>query len=380
MKFLSDKTSRPPKDFSPDDLRFMQTALRLARRGLGHTSPNPCVGAIVVKGDKIIGQGYHRRAGGPHAEIFALAEAGKQAGGADLYVTLEPCCHFGRTPPCVNAILQAGIKRVFVAAGDPNPKVRGKGLAKLQAAGVEVHPGLREAEARALNEAYNKYITTGFPFVSLKLASSLDGKIAAPNGESRWLTGKAARKFVHRLRATQDAILVGTETILKDDPELTVRSVQGTNPRRIILDAKGRIPLSARVFAPSSPPPIVATTSLAKAAYRKVLTAAGVEVIILPAKAGRVDLTALVKALGEREITSLLVEGGGKIAAGFLEAGLVDKACFIFAPMIIGGEKAPLSVAGTGISKLSEVWKLTQVQYKQLGDDLAVIGYLPAKK
>jgi diaminohydroxyphosphoribosylaminopyrimidine deaminase / 5-amino-6-(5-phosphoribosylamino)uracil reductase len=359
---------------------FMRAALSLARRGLGRTSPNPCVGAVIVKKGEIIGQGYHRRAGGPHAEILALEGAGKAARGANLYVTLEPCCHFGRTPPCVEAILQAGIKRVFVAATDLNPKVRGKGMAKLRAAGIAVHSGLLEAEANALNETYNKYIATGLPFVTLKLASSLDGKIATRTGESRGITGEAARRFVHRLRAGQDAILVGTETVLKDNPELTVRSGRGADPRRIILDTKGRIPLSAKVFAPSVPPPILVTTPLSKAAYRKALSAAGVEVLVLPAGAGRVDLTTLLTALAEREITSLLVEGGGKIAAGFLEAGLVDKVCFIFAPLIIGGENAPLAVAGEGIARLREAWRLSGVRYQRLGSDLAVIGYLPTKK
>ncbi len=375
-------------DFADDaETRFMQEALRMARRGLGHTSPNPMVGAVVVKNGQIVGRGYHRRAGGPHAEVGALSQAGEQAHGADLYVTLEPCCHFGRTPPCAEAIIAAGIKRVFAAWQDPNPQVNGKGLARLREAGIEVHIGLfatanlpsarLEAQAKELNEAHHKFITTGLPLVTLKLACSLDGKIATRAGESRWITGEQARRFVHRLRAGHDAILVGAQTVLQDDPELTVRHCKGKHPRRIVVDSRGRISPAARILCACNPPPIVATTSLAPEEKREALAQTGAEVLVLPEREGKVSLEALLQALGERKITSLLVEGGGKLAAGLLEANLVDKAWFIIAPVIIGGETAPTAVAGRGIEHLAEAWRLQRVQVKRLGEDVAIGGYLP---
>jgi len=360
------------------DLRFMWEALRLARRGLGLTSPNPAVGAVVAKGGKIVGRGYHRQVGGPHAEVVALQQAGELARGADLYVTLEPCCHFGRTPPCVEAIIGAGIKRVFAAWQDPNPRVDGQGIARLRGAGLEVHLGLLEAQAKGLNEAHHKFVTTGLPLVTLKLACSLDGKIATREGESRWITGERARRFVHRLRAWHDAVLVGAATVLADDPELTVRLGRGKQPRRVVADSRGRIPPTARILTSSDPPPIVATTPLCLLEKREKLVETGAEVLVLPEREGKVDLAALLRALGEREITSLLVEGGGKLAAGLLEAGLVDKAWFILAPIIIGGENAPGAVAGKGVAHLSEAWRLKRVRLRRLGEDLAIGGYLPS--
>ena len=355
-------------------LQYMQEALVLARKGLGKTSPNPMVGAVIVKKGEMVGGGWHKRAGGAHAEILALGQAGARARGADLYVTLEPCCHFGRTAPCTEAIIAAGIRRVFAAWQDPNPKVNGRGFAALRKAGIEVTVGLLEAEARALNEVYEKYITTGRPFVTLKLACSLDGKIATGKGESRWITGEAARKFVHRLRAQNDAVLVGAATVLADDPEFTVRLARGRQPRRVILDSRGQIPSTARILSVSSPSPLLITTSLARKADVERLARAGAEVVVLPRREARVSLEDLMEALGDREITSLLVEGGGKLAAGLLEAGLVDKVWFIIAPMIIGGEDAPSAVRGRGIEKLSEAWKLEKPQIKRLGGDFAISG------
>jgi len=356
------------------ELHFMHEALVLARKGLGKTSPNPMVGAVIVKRGRIVGGGWHKRAGGPHAEIVALEQAGVRARGADLYVTLEPCGHFGRTAPCTEAVIKAGIRRVFAAWQDPNPKVNGQGFAALRKAGIEVNAGLMETEARALNEVYEKYITTGRPFVTLKLACSLDGKIATGKGESRWITGEAARKFVHRLRAQNDAVLVGAATVVADDPEFTVRLARGRQPRRVILDSRGQIPSTARVLLSCSPPPLLVTTSLARKADVERLARAGAEVVVLPRREARVSLEDLMEALGEREITSLLVEGGGKLAAGLLEAGLVDKVWFIIAPMIIGGESAPSAVRGRGIEKLSEAWKLKRPILRKLGEDIAIGG------
>ena len=356
------------------DRKFMREALRLARRGAASTSP---VGAVIVKDGKIIGRGYHARAGAPHAEIVALQEAGEAARGADLYLTLEPCCHYGHTPPCTEALIAAGIRRVFAAQQDPNPKVSGAGLARLRAAGIEAQVGLLQEEARELNEAHHKFIVSGLPLVTLKLACSLDGKIATHTGESHWITGEAARRFAHRLRAGHKAIMVGAGTVLADDPQLNVRLAKGCHPRRVVVDSKGRTPPAASVLSPCHPPTIIATTELAPAERREELAAAGAEVLVLPQRRDKVDLEALLRALGERDITSLLVEGGGTLAAGLLEAKLVDKVWFIIAPIIIGGETAPSAVRGRGVARLAEAPRLKRVKVRRLGEDLAVGGYLP---
>lgn len=367
-------------EFSAGDHKFMSEALRLARRGLGTTSPNPMVGAVVVKRGQIIGRGYHRQAGGPHAEVFALQEAGMQARGAELYVTLEPCSHFGKTPPCVDAVIAAGIKRVVAAWQDPNPLVNGRGIARLCDAGVKVQVGLLAESARELNDAYHKFITTRLPLVTLKLGCSLDGKIATRTGDSRWITGEPARRFAHRLRATHDAILVGAGTVLADDPALDVRLARGRNPRRIVVDSQGRTPATARLLTGGDYPPIIATTTRAPQAQLKKLTAAGAEVLVLPDYGGKVDLGALLAALGERKLTSLLVEGGGTLAAGLLEAELVDKAWFIIAPLIIGGETAPSAVRGLGPAQLCDALRLVKPRTRRLGDDIAIGGYLPTSQ
>ncbi len=368
----------PTRSDTVTDTKLMREALRLARRGLGLTSPNPMVGAVIAKDGRIVGKGYHRKAGSPHAEVLALRETGAEAAGADLYVTLEPCSHFGRTPPCTDQVVSAGIRRVFIAWQDPNPRVNGQGMARLKEAGLQVHLGLLEAKARRLNEAYHKFITTGLPLVTLKTACSLDGKIATREGESRWITGEQARRFVHRLRAHHDAVLVGAGTVLADDPELNVRLVRGRNPRRIVVDSRGRTPSTAKILSSCKPPVIIATTSQASAEWRNRLAETGSEILLLPERDRKVDLGALMKALGEKEITSLLVEGGGTLAAGLLEAELVDKVWFIFAPTIIGGAEAPSAVRGRGAAHLSDAWKLRQVRLRRLGDDLAIGGYLPS--
>jgi diaminohydroxyphosphoribosylaminopyrimidine deaminase/5-amino-6-(5-phosphoribosylamino)uracil reductase len=334
---------------------FMRRALALARRGMGRTSPNPCVGAVVVRAGQVIGEGWHRQAGGPHAEIEAL-RAARTPQGATLYVTLEPCCTHGRTPPCTDAILAAGIRRVVVAATDPNPRHRGRGLRLLRRAGVRVEAGLLAAEATALNAGFNTWITTGRPFVVAKAGVSLDGRIATRTGDSQWITSAGARRVGHQLRAQVDAIMVGAGTVLADDPRLTLRhGVRGRQPIRIVVDTRGRCPVSARLFRDGWPTWVV--TGLRSApTWRAKLAAQGVEVILLRTTAGHVNMRALVRELGRRQVTSVLVEGGGGLLGALFDAGLVDRIAFFVAPKIIGGTAARPAVEGRGAATLREVF------------------------
>jgi diaminohydroxyphosphoribosylaminopyrimidine deaminase/5-amino-6-(5-phosphoribosylamino)uracil reductase len=364
------------------DRGYMQMALNLAQRARGFTSPNPMVGALVVKNNKIIGQGYHAKAGTPHAEIHALNEAGENTPGATLYVTLEPCCHQGRTEPCTKAILNSGVERVVVAMVDPNPLVKGKGIRCLKEGGLRVIVGVLEKEARSLNEVFVKYIVTRMPFVLLKAAMSLDGKIATRTGESKWITGSEARKYSHQLRNWYDAILVGVNTILRDDPALTARlpGEENKNPVRIVIDSKARTPLNARVVTSAKETPtLIAVTNAAPADKISGLEKMGVEV--LPVKTnhkGRVDLKALMLELGRREITSVLIEGGGECNSSALKAGIVDKISWFIAPLIIGGQGAPGPVGGEGVASIKEAIPLKQITVKKCGQDIYVEGYLTA--
>jgi len=360
------------------DKEYMKRALELARKGLGKTSPNPAVGAVLVKEGKVIGEGYHERAGGPHAEIRALEAAGSQAQGATLYVTLEPCCHYGRTPPCTQALIEAGVKRVVVAMLDPNPRVQGKGCRILREAGIEVEVGLLEQEARRLNEAYIKFITCGLPWVTLKVACSLDGKIATRTGASRWITGEEAREKVHRLRNIHDAVLTGVGTIIADNPRLTVRlQEEGVrDPVRVILDSTLRIPLDAQVLHLSSPAPtLIATTPRAREEIKRQLEDMGVEVLTVPEEEGRVAWMPLLKELARRGIMSVLIEGGAAINASALNSRIVDKAVFFLAPKILGGEEIP-AVGGRGIDSLEEAWELKDLEIELCGRDIMISGYL----
>ncbi len=365
---------------SATDKYYMQIALNLAQRARGRTSPNPMVGALVVKNNKVIGQGYHAKAGTPHAEIHALNEAGKDAPGATLYVTLEPCCHQGRTEPCTKAILNSGVERVVVAMVDPNPLVKGKGIKCLKEGGLKVTVGVLEKEARCLNEAFIKYITTKMPFVILKTAMSLDGKIATRTGESKWITGPEARNYSHQLRNCYDAILVGVNTILRDNPALTTRLPEGEtkNPVRIVVDSQARTPLEAQVVTNAKETPtLIAVTNAAPADKINQLEKMGVE--ILPVNTnnnGRVDLKALMLELGRREITSVLIEGGGEVHSSALKAGIVDKMGWFIAPLIIGGQGAPGPVGGEGVASLKEAISLGQITVKKCGQDIYVEGYL----
>jgi len=356
------------------DERYMREALHLARRGAGDVSPNPMVGAVVVSGGRIVGRGYHARLGGPHAEVLALEEAGASARGGTLYVTLEPCAHWGRTPPCADAIIGAGIRRVVAAMEDPDHKVSGGGFRRLAEAGVETHVGAAGDAARSLNEAYIKHRTTGLPFVIAKWAMTLDGRIATRSGDSRWISGEASRARVRELRGQVDAILVGIGTVLRDDPRLTVRLPKRRGPARVIVDSTLRVPRDARVLARDGAPVIVATTSRSRPDVRRDLEASGVELVVADGPAGRVDLGALLEALGRRGVVSVLVEGGGTIHGACFDAGLVDKLMVFVCPMVVGGP-GPSPVAGMGVERLAAAWRLDRATVRQMGQDVIVEGY-----
>jgi diaminohydroxyphosphoribosylaminopyrimidine deaminase / 5-amino-6-(5-phosphoribosylamino)uracil reductase len=346
-------------------------ALRLAARG--HTSPNPMVGAVVVKGDVIVGRGYHPKAGEPHAEVFALREAGDKARGSTLYVTLEPCSHFGRTPPCADAVIQSGVSRVVAAMVDPNPKVAGSGLDKLTRAGIEVTVGVLEEQARKLNEAYVKVITTGMPFVTLKMAMTLDGKIATHAGDSKWISGEESRRLVHRMRSHADAVVVGAGTALTDDPLLTARSGKSSRqPARVIVDELARMSPDAQVFRAEGGQAIVATTSQAAPDDLRKLEAAGARIVIIEGKDGLVDLPALFRELAGFGMINIILEGGGELNAGALRAGIVDKVVMFMAPKIIGGRHAKTPVEGAGSASMADALKLTDLRTRRCGEDIVV--------
>ncbi len=361
------------------DVQYMQQALDLAREGLGFVSPNPLVGCVIVKDGEIVGRGYHQRFGGPHAEVHALQEAGPRVHGAVLYVNLEPCSHTGKTPPCADAVIGAGVRRVVVALRDPNPLVAGRGLSRLEGAGIAVTVGVCEAEARKLNEAFCKYILTRCPFVTLKSAITLDGKIATRTGASQWITGELARQEGHRLRHAADAILVGVGTVVQDDPQLTTRlpDRQGVNPLRVIVDSTLRLPLQAQVTdVAADRRTLVVTTARAPEVQCERLRTRGVEVVCLPAyDDGRVDLEALLRYLGECGIASVLVEGGATLSASLLRQRLVDKVLFFVAPKIIGSDG--ISAVGTcGVETMEQVISLRDMVGQRLGQDFLLEAYL----
>ncbi len=349
----------------------MRRALRLARKGLGRSSPNPAVGAVVVKDGRVVGQGFHDRCGTPHAEVRALAEAGDQARGAAIYVTLEPCHHQGRTPPCTKAILEAGIRRVVYGASDPNPRVAGGGGAFLAARGLEVRAGVLGDACRHEHRFFFKHVTSGRPYVVLKTAATLDGRTAAHTGDSRWVTGDKARRQVHRLRAWLDAICVGRGTALADDPRLTCRLRGGRDPLRVVVDTRLRLPATAKVLNPDSPAGcLVACGPDPPARRRAALERAGAEVLALPGAGGGVDLAALLEALGKRGVTSLLLEGGAGLAWGFLSAGLIDEVVYFFAPKLIGGAEAPGMIGGAGFARMAQALPLERPRVRRFGDDV----------
>jgi len=362
---------------------YMGQALSLAKLAVGQVSPNPAVGAVVVRDGVIVGQGYTQPPGSSHAEVVALQQAGEQARGGVMYVTLEPCCHYGRTPPCTQAIIAAGITEVHIAMLDPNPLVSGRGKDELERAGIKVYMGEHDEEARVVNETYLKFITTGMPFVTAKFAISLDGKIATKSGDSRWISGDEARNYIHCLRYTVDAIMAGVNTILADDPRLTCRcgGKGGTvreQPLRVIVDGRGRTPLTARVFSEPGKTLLVlgrAATPEEARAFARV----GAEVLELPSQEGMVDLESLLKALGEREITSVLVESGGILLGSLFDHHLVDKVIAFIAPIIIGGKEAKTAVCGEGVVRVADSIRLQRVKVERFDGDLMVSGYVASK-
>ncbi|CQR74566.1 Riboflavin biosynthesis protein RibD [Sporomusa ovata DSM 2662] len=363
------------------DKYYMQQALTIAQYAIGRTSPNPLVGAVIVKDGHIVGQGWHRQAGTPHAEIHALAQAGELAKGATIYVTLEPCSHHGRTGPCADALIAAGIKKVVAAMTDPNPEVAGKGLTRLRAAGIEVVEGILAAEAAKLNEVFIKWITTKMPFGVLKTAMSLDGKIAAYTGHSKWITGPAAREYVHRLRDIYDGILVGIGTVLTDNPRLTTRlPAGGQNPVRIVIDTMARTPLTANVVTDKQATTIIAVSQAAPPERIAALQSHGVEVLVLAQTPLGVNLRQLFTILGERRITSVFVEGGAAINASLLTANLIDKVYCFIAPKILGGKAAPGPVGGTGVETVDQAILLEDIATQTIGTDVLLNGYITGRE
>ena len=358
---------------------YMERALSLARLALGKVSPNPAVGAVIVRDGAIIAEGYTQPPGSAHAEVVALRQAGDGARGATMYVTLEPCCHFGRTPPCTQAIIASGIAEVHMATLDPNPQVSGRGKAELEAVGIKTSLGEHEEEARQLNEAYIKFITTGLPFVTAKFAMSLDGKIATRTGDSRWISGQESREYVHRLRQAVDAIIVAVNTVLADDPQLTARDEQGRplarQPLRVIVDSEARTPVTARLFGEPGTT-MVATTSAAPRAKVREFQEVGAEVVELTSKEGLVNLEELLRELGRRGSISVMVEGGSTLFASLFEQGLVNKVIAFIAPMIIGGRRAKMAVAGEGVERIDHALRLNRVTVERLGDDVMMSGYV----
>jgi diaminohydroxyphosphoribosylaminopyrimidine deaminase / 5-amino-6-(5-phosphoribosylamino)uracil reductase len=362
--------------WSVQDRRYLRLAYRLARKGAGRTSPNPMVGAVLVRSGKIVGAGYHRVAGSDHAEIVALKQAGAKAQGATLYITLEPCSHYGRTPPCADALIRAGIKNVVAAMSDPNPRVAGRGFKKLRRAGIVVRTGLMEAECRTMLEAFSKFITQRIPFVTLKLAATLDGKIATASGDSRWISGPRSRALVHRWRNETDAVLVGAATVKADDPRLTCRIAGGRNPYRVVLDSRLKIPLTAQLLRhKDAGRTIIATTVRAPAAKIRAVEALGARVWRLTARENRVAWRPLLKMLAAEGIVSVLIEGGATVAASALTYGVVDKVQFFFAPKIIGGD-GRMMIGGLAIGKMAHAISLKNIALSRVGEDLLVSAYL----
>lgn len=363
---------------SGQHLKMMRLALSEARKGVGKTAPNPAVGCVIVKDGLVVGKGWHRKAGTPHAEVHALRAAGELAAGADVYVTLEPCSHFGKTPPCAKALIEARVARVFVAMVDPNPLVSGRGIRMLQDAGITVEVGFLEAESRELNRPFIKWMQTRRPYVVLKSALTLDGKSATSTGDSKWVTGDVARREVHRLRGRLDAIMVGVGTVLKDDPLLTCRVPGGKDPLRVVVDSTLRIPRHAALFNLKSPAQTVIATCCSDRARIDAVAAHGVEVMSCREKEGRVDLDDLLAKLGERGVQSILLEGGSHLAGAFLRGGLIDHCMLFLAPKLVGGGGLGL-FAGEGVHLMADAIRLEDVKVRRVGIDLLVEGTPKAK-
>nr|WP_329778378.1 bifunctional diaminohydroxyphosphoribosylaminopyrimidine deaminase/5-amino-6-(5-phosphoribosylamino)uracil reductase RibD [Allisonella histaminiformans] len=370
MAFLSEELDR----------KYMARALQLALRGAGHTRPNPMVGAVLVKDGRIIGEGWHKQYGGPHAEVNAFASATEDPEGATLYVSLEPCSHYGKTPPCADLIIRKKVARVVAALEDPNPLVSGRGFRKLRANGIRVIVGVLAEEARHINDVFLTYVTRKRPFVLYKAAMSLDGKIACHTGESQWISSEKSREEVQRLRGILSGIMVGAGTVIADDPRLTCRMEEYENPARIIVDGKLRVPVESRIFHEPGRN-IILTTSEAYPEKKKALENLGVEMIEADSEEpGKVDLKSAMLALGIKGIDGILLEGGPTLAASALEAGIIDAVRFYIAQKIIGGREAPSPFAGTGAAHMNEVVPLTDAVYGTSGDDLWIQAYIQREK
>lgn len=355
----------------------MKRALELSKLGAGKVNPNPLVGSVLVKNGQIIGEGYHEYYGGPHAEINALSNSTEAVEDSTLYVTLEPCCHYGKTPPCTDAIIKNKLRRVVVGTLDPNPLVAGKGVNILKKHGIEVTTGILENDCKKTNEIFMKFIRTKIPFVIMKTAMTLDGKIASVSGASKWITGEAARLEVHKLRNSVSAIMTGIGTVLSDDPLLTCRIEGGVTPKRIIVDSHLRIPLSAKVLLDQEKAPtIIAAIENAPANKLQQLQNLGITVLTIPEYMGRVNLKLLIKRLGELNIDSVLLEGGSNVNYSALEQDIVDKVQFYIAPKIIGGETAKTPVGGLGIADLKDSFNIHSLNIKQFGKDILIEGYI----
>jgi len=365
------------------DQVYMKKAIALAKQGVGRTNPNPMVGALIVKEEQIIAEGYHAYYGGPHAEVNAFENATTSVEGATMYVTLEPCSHYGKTPPCANLIVEKGISKVVIGMMDPNPEVSGRGIALLEKNNIEVVILDMGEELLKLNEIFLKYIKTKKPFCILKTAMTLDGKIATKTGDSKWITNEASRKQVHQLRHQVMGIMVGVGTVIADDPSLTTRLEDqvGRDPVRIILDTRGRIPLDAKVLIQKSEAiTIVATTHFMSEATKKAIEATGNQVMVLPSKDNQVDMTALIEALGEQGMDSILIEGGATLNYSALKAGVVDKVITYIAPKIFGGELAKTPVGGLGISQVKEAVLLDGLTTSICDGDIVIEGYIKKER
>lgn len=361
------------------DEQYMAMALSLAKKGAGFTNPNPMVGAVIVKRGKIIGEGYHKKYGGPHAEVNAFADAderGEDTEGATIYVTLEPCFHYGKTPPCVDLVLKKKVSRVVIGTLDPNPLVAGQSVTKMEKAGIEVVSGILKEECLKLNEIFFQYVTTKKPFVFLKSALSLDGKIATVTGESQWISCEESRREVHELRGRYASIMVGIGTVLADNPSLTCRLEGKKSPIRIIVDSSLQTPLDANVLKNQDiAKTIIATTNRADKEKKKKIESMGVEVLILDEKDAHVDLIKLQQAISERKIDSVLLEGGADLAFGAIKAGIVDKVRYYIAPMMLGGQQSKAALGGEGFEHLSDAFLLENVTTRQIGQDICIEGY-----
>ncbi|MDD5312189.1 MAG: bifunctional diaminohydroxyphosphoribosylaminopyrimidine deaminase/5-amino-6-(5-phosphoribosylamino)uracil reductase RibD [Dehalococcoidia bacterium] len=364
--------SRPPD--------YMAYSLSLAELALGYTSPNPAVGAVVVRDGIVVGLGHTQQPGLEHAEVKALNQAGEMARGAAMYVTLEPCCHFGKTPPCIDAIINAGVSEVHIAVIDPNPMVAGKGIKALEEAGVKTYLGEYEQKAKEINEGYFKYITSGIPFVVAKFAMSIDGKIATKIGDSKWITSEEARNYAHGQRHVVDAIMVGANTIIMDDPKLTTRGYSGKGgraklqPLRVIVDGEGRVPPSSRIFSEPGKT-LVAVSDKYVNRDKFSIKREGTEYVAVKSQNGLIDLKELLRLLGQRQITTVMIEGGSRLLGSFFDQHLVDKILAFIAPIIIGGQEAKTAVGGTGVEKVIDALHLHRIKIERFEDDLLISGY-----